>query len=304
MLETRGILDRELLPGLGHVKLSKLKAEDIDAFYTRLRSKGGGRRGNGLAPSTIKRTHGVLRRALHQGVRWGWLGANPATAASPPRVLCSDLRPPSPGELGRLLDTAERLNPELATFVVLSAACGARRSELLALRWTDIDLDARVMTIARGLVMGNEGLVEKDTKTHQARTLSLDATTVSNLRAHRKRVLERVMACGRDVPADAFVFSSDGLGRSPMLPDSTSRAFRRLCAHAGVEGFRLHDLRHYVATRLLSAGVDVRTVAGRLGHRNSATTLNVYAHFVPQSDRNAADLLGAILDRERSGVAG
>ena len=65
-----------------------------------------------------------------------------------------------------------------------------------------------------------------------------------------------------------------------------------LCARAGIENVRLHDLRHYVATRLLAAGVDVRTVAGRLGHRNLATTLNVYAHFVPEVDQQAADVLG------------
>lgn len=74
-----------------------------------------------------------------------------------------------------------------------------------------------------------------------------------------------------------------------------TRRFRRLCDSAGLEGVRLHDLRHYVATQLLAAGVDVRTVAGRLGHRNAATTLNVYAHFVPEADRRAADVLAGLL---------
>ena len=150
-------MDRELLPGLGHVKLSKLRAEDIDAFYARMRATGGGRRGNGLSPGTIKRAHGILRRALQQGVRWGWLGVNPAVGATPPRVLPSELRPPTPAELNRLLDTAERKNPEFATFVTLSATSGALRSELLALRWPDVDLDHATLTIARGIVLGDAG---------------------------------------------------------------------------------------------------------------------------------------------------
>ena len=91
-----------------------------------------------MSPGTIKRTHGILRRALQQGVRWGWLGVNPAVGATPPWVLPSELRPPTPAELNRLLDTAERKNPEFATFVTLSATSGARRSELLALRWPDV----------------------------------------------------------------------------------------------------------------------------------------------------------------------
>ena len=68
-----------------------------------------------------------------------------------------------------------------------------------------------------------------------------------------------------------------------------------LCGEAGVGGVRLHDLRHYVATRLLASGIDVRTVAGRLGHRNPATTLNVYAHFVPEADEEAASALSEVL---------
>ena len=97
-------------------------------------------------------------------------------------------------------------------------------------------------------------------------------------------------------PTDAFVFSHAVDGAEPWRPDSTTRAFARLCRRAGVHGVRLHDLRHYVATRLLAGGVDVRTVAGRLGHRNAATTLNVYAHFLAETDREAAGLLGRLFD--------
>jgi len=293
--ETRGVLDRNLLPFLGSVPLSKLGAADLDRFYRRLAERGG-RAGRPLSASTIRRTHGILHRALGQGVRWGWLGQNPASSASPPRVPTPDIRPPSPGQLARLFARAKETDADLADFILLAAATGARRSELVALRWSDIDLDVSRLSVSRGVVAGPAGLVEKDTKTHAARRVCLDATCRDALRAHRARADERAVFCGFALSPSAFVFSAEVDGSAPWYPDSASRAFSRLCRHSGLEGVRLHDLRHYVATRLLSSGVDVRTVAGRLGHRNAATTLNVYSHFLAESDRDAADLLGRIFD--------
>ncbi len=142
-------------------------------------------------------------------------------------------------------------SPELARFLMLSAATGARRSEIVALRWSDVDMANRTVAICRGVVAGPDGLVEKDTKSHAARRVALGG--------------------------NGFVFSNTADGSKPWYPDSVSRSFQPLCKQEGLTGVRLHDLRHFVASQLLSAGVDVRTVAGRLGHRNAATTLNVYA---------------------------
>lgn len=293
--ETRGVLDRNILPFVGNVPLSKLGAADLDRLYRRLREKGG-RAGRPLAPNTIRRAHGILHRALGQGVRWGWLGVNPASSATPPRVPMPDIKPPAPHELARLFALATEVDVDLADYVLLAAATGARRSELVALRWADLDLDRGSVWIARGIVLGMDGLVEKDTKTHAARRVSLDPTTVAAMLAHRARAVERARLCERELDTRAFVFSNAVDGSECWYPDSVSRSFARLCRKAGLIDVRLHDLRHYVATMLLSAGVDVRTVAGRLGHRNAATTLNVYSHFLAESDRDAANVLGRILD--------
>jgi integrase len=294
-METRGLLDRSLLPALGRKQLSKLTAAQIDAFYGRLRQSGGVRE-QGLAPGTIRRIHGVLRRALGQGVKWGWISANPAAATSPPRVSQPDITPPSPEQLGRILKRAREESPELAAYVLLSAATGARRSEVVALRWRDLDLDDAVVTIARGIVIVNGGLVEKDTKTHSSRRVALDSGTVAELTGHQQRMSQRAALCGHELGGDWFVFSNEADGSVPWFPASVSRSFKRLCDRESIANVRLHDLRHFVATQLLGAGVDVRTVAGRLGHRNAATTLNVYSHFLELSDRGAADLLGEIIE--------
>jgi integrase len=141
-------------------------------------------------------------------------------------------------------------------------------------------------------------------KNHAARRVSLDPTTVAALLARRARAVERARACEHELDAGAFVFSNEVDGSKSWYPDSVSRAFARLCRKAGIKGVRLHDLRHFVATRLLSSGTDVRTVAGRLGHRNAATTLNVYSHVLAESDRDAANVLGRIFDEAVTAAAG
>ena len=291
--ETRGYMDRQLLPDLGALPLRRLKTADLDHYYARL-SVTGAVDGGPLAPGTVKRIHGILRRALQQGVRWDWIGANPAASSTPPRVPAPRLTPPSTAGVARLFEFAQRSDPDFAVFLLVAAVTGARRSELIALRWPDLSIDgpgAAVVVIGRGVVSGPNGLVEKDTKTHQVRRLSLDATTAARLRDHRRSMTERATACGASVNADGFVFSHDPRAAEPWYPDSVSRQFRRLRTKSGLDGVRLHDLRHYVATQLITAGVDVRTVAGRLGHRNASTTLNVYAQFVPEADQAAAELL-------------
>jgi integrase len=288
--ETRGYIDRNLIPALGAVRVDRLRADRIDAYYRTLRT----RRTRPLAPGTIRRIHGILRRALQQGVRWGWLNANPAAVASPPRIPASGLTPPRPEEIARLYRRAERVDPDLAVFILLAAGTGARRSELIALRWSDVDLESRQVRIGRGIVLGLNGLVEKDTKTQSIRTVAIDDATVAAMVLHRAGALARLAGTGLEWRPTSFVFTPSIDGSTSWFPDSASRRFRRLCDTAHISGVRLHDLRHYLATRLLSNGVDVRTVAGRLGHRNAATTLNVYAHSLAETDRDAARQLGAV----------
>jgi integrase len=229
-------------------------------------------------------------------VRWGWLRFNPAINASPPRIPLKALSPPSPEQVAILFRLALETNPALAAFVRLAASSGARRGEIVALRRRDLNVAEGVLSIERGIVLADGKLIEQGTKTHQGRRISLDASTLAILQTHLDQMDEQASSVGAQLNADSFIFSDAADASSPWLPDSTTRAFRALCSKAGVEDVRLHDLRHYVATRLLAAGVDVRTVAGRLGHRNASTTLNVYAHFVPQADERAADLLGEIFD--------
>jgi integrase len=152
------------------------------------------------------------------------------------------------------------------------------------------------MTISRSVVEGSKGVaVEKDTKTHAARHIALDADTAAVLTSQKRRMSEQALALGTTLSDEAFVFSRSPDASTSLQPNEVTKEFIRVRHRIGLDSVRLHDLRHFAATRLLAAGVPVRTVSGRLGHANASTTLGVYAHFLEASDREAAEALGAVL---------
>jgi integrase len=169
---TRSIVDCHLKPHLGHLDLAKLTTADIDDFYAHL-LRAGGRDDRPLAPGTVARVHGVLHRALTQAVRWDWIWLNPASNATPPRVAPSEVRPPSPEQVAMLLEWASREDPPLHCYLRLAASTGARRSQLLALRWGDVDEKRAAIAFTRALVEGPDGPELRSTKTHRTYRVEL-----------------------------------------------------------------------------------------------------------------------------------
>lgn len=285
-------------PAIGRVSLAKLRTDQLDRFYSQLRDNGG-QDGGPLAPATVRQAHAVVRRALNQAMRWGWIRANPASLARPPRVRSHVLNPPEPEDVRRLIAEAELRDPDLACFLLLAATTGARRGELCAIRWSDLDLKSGSLTISRSVIetLGTK-LIEKDTKTHSSRRIALDEGSIEAAALQWDRCRQRARSCGATLPDSAHVFSGDPAGERPWVPNEVTKQFIRIRRAVGLDSVRLHDLRHFTATRLLSEGVPVRTVSGRLGHASAATTLGVYAHFVEESDRDAAEKIGSILTPE------
>jgi integrase len=290
--EYRRLLSKVILPRFGARKVSSLRAAEIDAFYTELRARG-------LSTRSIHNVHALTRRLLNQGVRWGWIMANPALRASPPVPRRFEIRPPSPEQVRALLDAAGKNAPDLAMLLRLAAVTGARRGELCALRFSDVGLASRSLTISRS-ISGERGadLIEKDTKTHSVRTIALDEETAKELDRQRERMRQRAEAVGTSLGAAAHVFSDDPAGALPWRPSRVTASFIKLRDSLGTTT-RLHDLRHFAATQLLAAGLPVTTVAGRLGHTDATTTLSIYAHFVEASDREAAQTIAHVLAKPR-----
>ena len=285
----RASMDKHLKPALGAERLDRLITKAFDDLYRTLAMS--------LSPATILKTHLVARAALDRAVRWGWLSRNPASLAEPPTVHRPIVTPPRPDELARLVDAAERQDPLFAVVLRVAAATGARRGELCALRWRDVDVDARTVTIERAVIVVDGGVQERPTKTHNRRTVALDDGTLDRLRQHLASAQTAATACGGDLSADAFVFSRRPGGTHPLRPDNCTTTFDKLLRRTGLSGFSLKDAtRHLAATRLIAVGVDVRTVAGRLGHARASTTLDIYSHWLPGRDREAAAILGQLLD--------
>jgi len=282
-------LTRTLIePALGSLPLRKVTTQRLDAFYAGLS------RQRQLSASSVRQVHAVVRGALGQAVRWGWLPSNPAATASPPKQRRHEVTPPAMADTRGLLAAADAHDSEFGALLRVLAATGARRGEVCGLRWSD--LGGATLSIRRSVAAVPGGTIEKDTKTHAARRIALDPSTLLVLAEHRRRMEVRAAACALPFDANGFVFTITADGSAPLHPDTVSAGFRRLCDKLGMTGVRLHDLRHLHATQLLAAGVPVRTVSGRLGHANAATTLNVYAHFLEASDRDAAAVIGGLLE--------
>lgn len=297
-------------PLLGNTSLSKIDARVLDAFYAELRRCRSHCDGTkqmqhhnaqrhtcdkhckpheckGLAPSTTRRIHFLLSGAFKRAVRWGWMSANPCAAAEPPAEPKPQPPPPTPEQAAHILNTAWE-DPDWGAFIWLAMTTGARRAELCALRWSHIDLAHGTVDVSRSV---DQHGAEKETKTHQHRRIALDPETVAVLRDHRDRWAERAAALDVDLSDDAFAFSLSPDGRTPLKPDTVTQRYGRLADRLKI-ATTFHKLRHFSATELIAAGVDPRTVSGRLGHAGGgSTTLRVYTAWVSESDQRAATSL-------------
>jgi integrase len=296
-MENRRQIRLKISPRLGRMKVSKIRAMHLDGFYAELRQRGG-IDGGPLAPASVRKVHVILHAAFAQAIKWGLLASNPADAATAPSTPASRITPPAPDALAGALTRIDEFDPDFGVFLRLAATTGARRSQLCALRWSDVDLAARTITFSRGMVEGGPGvgMVEKATKTGQIWKVSIAPGTAARVEHYRQVCVQRAASVRATLPSDAFVFAVPPDGSWPWRPDNVTYRWARLRSKVGLAGTRLHDLRHYVATQLLGAGVDPRTVAGRLGHANPNVTMAVYSHFLPEKDRAAADFLDELLD--------
>ncbi|HET9060850.1 MAG TPA: tyrosine-type recombinase/integrase [Acidimicrobiales bacterium] len=290
--EYRRVIAKNINPAIGSLQLVKLTGARLDAFYAELGARG-------LSSESVRRHHALLHTALGRAVKCGLLANNPADMATPPRAKRVPVRAPSPTTVQQLIAAAEERDPVLAAAIALAAVTGARRGELCALRWSDVDLDQGLLRIERSIsVLTGRNVSEGPTKTHGHRVVALDAPLAELMRRRAAQQATYADVVGVPLVKDPYVLSRSADGGAPCLPHGLTNGYSRLAKQLGYPG-HFHQLRHFVATTAIAAGADVRTVAGRLGHADPSVTLRVYAHTLADRDRELAGLLSGVVFGDR-----
>jgi integrase len=272
------VVKLHLMPTLGAIPLAQLRAAQIETLYLQLALR--------RAPKTVHNIHLVLRSALEAAVRNELIASNPAARAHRMSSSRPQMQTWDADQLRRFLVSVS--DDRLYALWRLYAMTGARRGEMLGLRWSDIDLAGAFISIQQQLSrQGAQGVVISEPKTARGRRrIPIDAATVAALRAHKANQVV--------VGIDGLAFTREDGSR--LDPDVVTAAFRKASRAAGLSVIRLHDLRHTAATLMLRAGTHPKVVQERLGHASIAMTLDLYSHAVPSMAAEAADQLAALVD--------
>ena len=277
----------QMIPHLGELKLSEIHGRTLNAFYATVLAEGRVDGSGGLAPSSVRRLHAALHKALKDAVRWGYLRENPADAADPPKLRAEgpkEMATWSAAQLRSFLNQV-RSDPLYPLWFVL-ATTGMRRGEVLGLRWCDIDLDAGHISVRQSVVaVGREVQLSTPKTSRSRRVVAIDRRT--------RDVLAEYRACSMDVGSTDLIFGH--CFRGGISPTAVTQRFRRLIENYELPIIRLHDLRHTHATLALEAGVHPKIVSERLGHSTVSLTLDVYSHAVPHMQRDAADQIAQVI---------
>lgn len=279
-------VNKHLIPALGHIRLAKLTAQEVQKLLNDKISAG-------LAPRTVHYMHAVLRRALNQAVRWDSLVRNVATLVDRPRAETKEIEPLSPDQARAFLKAVA--GDRLEALYTVALAMGLRKGEALGLRWSVVDFDSRQLAVTASLQRIEGKLKLAETKTRQGcRTITVPENVIAALRIQRVRQMRERLAAGERWREHGLVFTTT-IG-TPIDPRNLSTYYKRHLARAGLPPKRFHDLRHTCASLLLAQGVHARVVMEILGHSQIGITMNTYSHVLPALQKEAASRMNALLE--------
>lgn len=279
------MIHRHIAPAIGKILLTQLKPSDIQGYYTDKLATGRADGSGGLNPCTIKHHHTALHGALQLAVKQGLIIRNPADAVTPPHYQKPEMHVLDESGIHTLLEAAR--SGEYYALFYLALFTGMRRSELLGLKWSDVDFIGCELSVNRSLHHLRDGTtVFRQPKTARSRRLiALSPSTALVLKEHKEKQIAERLLTGKPLSDDDLVFCQpDG---KPLLPETVTHAWIKLTRRLGMN-IRLHDARHTHASLMLKEGVHPAIVQQRLGHASITTTIDTYSHILPGLQAAAA----------------
>lgn len=282
-----------ITPHLGGVTLSKLTSEQIQESYNALTDRR-------LSPRTVRYVHSILRSALNQAVKWGLVQHNPVCLVDLPKQPKKEMVALTPAQAAQFMGAI--VYSKWKPLFSLLLASGMRPGEALGLKWGDIDFDSGRVQIQRALSRTKAGWSLVEPKTSRSRrSVPLPASVIDDLREHQALAMS-VAHKDKEFTDHGLVFANDK-GEPPCVRSINNRHFKPILLASNLPIIRIYDLRHTCATLLLSAGINPKIVAERLGHASITLTLDTYSHVLPDMQTAATDKLEAMLFGESAAKA-
>ena len=276
-------LEKHVIPSVGDIPLEKLTSPRLQKLYQDLRTHGkvcqNKNAGSSLSQKTVRNIHMMLHVALEQAVKEDLISKNPTDGCIAPKVEKKEMKVIQPEKIGAYLQAAADRN--VLPMFYLELTSGLRRGELLALLWSDLDIDQRTISVNKSVAGRHGELKVSAPKTkHSIRKVAIPQQAVELL------IQEHALH-----PDNPYMFPSPVTG-TMYHPDTAGRLHKKLLKESGIENVRFHDLRHTFATVALQNGVDIKTLSHMLGHFSSGFTLDTYTHVTAKMQQEAAEKMG------------
>ena len=288
-------LTGRIYPQIGHIRLRELRADHLNDLYTLLAKDGQNKRtGGGLSAKTILEHHRLISTVLEQAVKEGLVPFNVASRATLPKAEHKEVNYFQPEQVAAIRDALEQEPIKWKMLVHLLLITGARRGEVLGLKWDKVDFSNNRIYICNSVLYSSDiGVYESTPKTEQSkRYVSLPQDTMDLLRRYRVWQNEEKLRLGEYYQDRRFVFSQDN--GNPMHPDSVTDWLKKFSKRHGLPHINPHAFRHTMASMLYFNGVDSVSISKRLGHAQVSTTANIYAHVIEEADKKNADILADV----------
>lgn len=288
-------LTRRIYPRIGHIKLKELRADHLNDLYTFLAQDGqNAKTGGKLSAKTILEHHRLISTVLEQAVKESLVPFNVASRATLPKAEHKEVNYFQPEQVAAIRDALECEPMKWKTLVHLLLITGARRGEVLGLKWDKVDFDGNRIYICNSVLYSPDvGIYESTPKTERSRRyVTLPTETMRLLRQYRAWQSEERLRLGEYYQNQGFVFSQDN--GKPMHPDSVTDWLKKFSKRHDLPHINPHAFRHTMASMLYFNGVDSVSISKRLGHAQVSTTANIYAHVMEEADKKNADILADV----------